>query len=57
MENYFFLSTGKLYFLDKAVHQLEETNKVYSSVKLINFKAKLALCLIKLKRNPPTTSP
>lgn len=55
MENYFFLSTGKLYFPDNTVHTLEETNTVYSSVKLINFKVKHVLSLLKLKRNPPKT--
>lgn len=57
MENYFFLSTGRLYFLDNAVHTLEETNTVYSSVKLVNFKAKLVLSFLKLKRNAPRHPP
>lgn len=53
MENYFFLSTGKLYFLDNAVDTLEETNVVCSSVWLINVKAKLGRSLLKLKRRQP----
>lgn len=49
MENYFFLSIGKYYFLGKALHILEETNMVYCLLQLINSKTKLALSLLKLK--------
>lgn len=57
MENYFFLATGKSYFLDNTVPTLEEANVVCSSVRLINFKAELVHSLLKLKRRQPPLFP